>query len=519
MPLSKQDINQIIGEITQSAEKDRRQTFRRRGRIYKDGGKDFLIEHITQEFGKDAVNEMRLAPINALKSWVDRKSIIYARPAIRTTELDSDQALLDFYTDVMGFDNIMAKANRYYNLYSNTELYVIPKFKNGFKVPWVNVMPPFLYSVSTGLGDQTKKDVIVFSSFDNDSESLTRKEIQKVSSIQEEKSFKTTGDLVESNEAELGRVSGYIFWTPEQHFTVTNDLVIVTTDQNPEGLNPISKIPSITLRKDVDNEFWAMQGEDMVDMAMATQLGLTDLLSIAKHHGFSIMTVTSQERPQRLDIGLNKTVWLRQKEGQPTPSVSYVQAASPIQEYSALIDRMLEISSTSNLLPSNIFAGSASSDSSSGVHEMMKNAATMMEIESQKPVLRDAELEAWDLIKDWHNLLHDKNELDPSLRALGKFSDQFAPMVTYQDMKPVESEEQRITQVERLLDRGLISKRDAFKKLFPEFTDEQIEAKMKEIEDEKMANAAMFGLPMNKNNAPKEEEELEENGEEGAVQI
>lgn len=70
----------IIGQITSSSEEDRRQSARERGRIYKDGGKDFLIERLTQEFGKNALDEMRLAPVNIMKSIVDRKSIIYARP-------------------------------------------------------------------------------------------------------------------------------------------------------------------------------------------------------------------------------------------------------------------------------------------------------------------------------------------------------------------------------------------------------------------------------------------------------
>ena len=53
------DVHKIIGDINLSDEEDRRQTFRRRGRIYKDGGKDFLIEYLEQEFGKEAWNEMR----------------------------------------------------------------------------------------------------------------------------------------------------------------------------------------------------------------------------------------------------------------------------------------------------------------------------------------------------------------------------------------------------------------------------------------------------------------------------
>lgn len=502
------DVSKIIGEITQAGEKDRRQQSRRRGRIYRDGGKEYLIEHITKEFGKQAVDEMRLAPINALKSWVDRKSIIYARPPMRSAE-GNDQALMDYYVDVMGLNVIMAQANRYYNLYSNCELYVIPKNKRGGRCPWVHVMAPFLYSVVPNGFDRTIKEVLVFSSFSDDND-LTRKEIQSVGSIQAEKSVKSQGDLVESNEATYMQHTGYIFWTDNQHFTVSPEGMVLVDPMNPEMLNPLGIIPSVTLRKEVDNEFYASQGEEMVDMAMATQLALTDLLSIAKMQGFSVMVFTGPERPQKAEIGLTKSVWLKTQEGQPTPTMQYVQASSPLDQYTALVDRTLEISSTTNLLPSNIFSGHGSS--TSGEHELMKSAATMMEIESQKPVLRDAELECWQLIKNWHNLLFDKNELPPEARALGKFSDTFSPNIIYQDMKPIESDEQRITQVERMDALGVLSKQDKFKKLFPEMTQEQIEAKIKEIDDEKQKSMQMFSLPPV--NGSSQDDEVEEQQEE-----
>lgn len=78
-------------------------------------------------------------------------------------------------------------------------------------------------------------------------------------------------------------------------------------------------------------------------------------------------------------------------------------------------------------------------------------------------------------------------------------------------MKPIESEEQRQQQVSFLLDKGLATRKDAFKKLNPEMTDEQIEAKMQEIEDEKMERAAAFGIQPN---APVGEQEENEDGTE-----
>ena len=521
------DVNQIIKEVTGSAEKDRRQTFRRRGRIYKDGGKDFLIAHIKEEFGDDAVKEMRLAPVNALKSWVDRKSVIYARPPIRSVKGDPDKKLMDFYVDVMGLDVIMAKSNRYFNLYSNTELYVIPKKWRGFKLPWVNVVAPFLYSVETDRTDQTEKKVIIFSSFTEKDDDMPAKQVNRVGLIAEEKASKATDDKIESNEANVADDTTFIFWTEEEHFTTDNEGVVLINPLNEEDENPIGRIPSVTLRKEVDNEYWAMQGEDMVDMAMATQLALTDLLSIAKMQGFSIIVFTGPERPQNIEIGLNKSVWLKTEADIPAPTMEYVQASSPLTEYTQLVDRMLEISSTTNLLPGTIFGGQ--SNSTSGDHELMKSAATMMEIESHKPIMRDAELEVWVLIKEWHNLLFDKNELPPDARKLGKFSEEFTPNVSYQDMKPIETMEQRIKQVDDMDKLGVLSEKDKFQRLFPDMTDDDIKAKLKEIAEDKKARIAEFGFPPppgatneeentgheeEENTGHKEEEETKDEGSE-----
>jgi hypothetical protein len=52
------EVIRIIGEINQAGEKSRRQELRRRSRIYKDGGKEYLISYITKEFGRDAVNQV-----------------------------------------------------------------------------------------------------------------------------------------------------------------------------------------------------------------------------------------------------------------------------------------------------------------------------------------------------------------------------------------------------------------------------------------------------------------------------
>lgn len=483
------DVEQIIGEINSSDEKDRRQTFRRRGRIYKDGGKDFLIEHLTVEFGDDAIKEMRLAPINVMKSIVDKKSIVYKRPPIRQSEEEKDNALVDAYVEKMGFDSVMAKANRYFNLYSNCQLYTVPVFMGEFRVPFTRVLPPFLYSVDPNRADQTEMDALVLSNFTAQDEGLTDKQVTEVGSIKSDKGFQGDDQKIDTNSASFGGNSAMIWWTDEQHFTTDKDGAIMQDPFNPEMLNPIGIIPSVNLAKDRDNEFWAMQGEDLADLAIALQLGMSDLMSIAKMQGFSILTVTSPEQPQRLDIGLNKVVWLKQQIDGPTPSVSYVQASSPISEYKDLLLDLLGLTLTTNQLsPSSVTGKDGAQSVTSGFQALIQNSDNLQQLEQDKPVLRDAEQDTWQVIAKWHNLLHDKNELPPDLRELGKFSDRFQVNVTYQDMKPIESEEQRLAQVEKLMSLGLATKMDALKKLHPEMSDEQIEEKLNQVEEEKQQN-------------------------------
>jgi len=75
--------SQIIGEITDEGEISRRFLMKRRHDIFKDGGKEFLIEQIRREFGAESLKEMRIAPINLLKKIVNKRSQIYNKPPVR----------------------------------------------------------------------------------------------------------------------------------------------------------------------------------------------------------------------------------------------------------------------------------------------------------------------------------------------------------------------------------------------------------------------------------------------------
>lgn len=480
------DLQQLVKELNCSEENDRRLMSKRRHDIYRDGGKRFLIEQIKNEFGEDSLKEMRLAPINLLKKIVNKRAAIYRRPPIRKAEMASDQKLVDFYVERMGMDEVMAKANAYVTLASNCFLYIIPvegKLK-------ALVVPSYLYGLKAKESDLTDVEMIAFSTF------ADRAQIEQGSATGQ-------GIQVQINKTiDASIKKNYILWSKNSHLTIDEKGTIIPHAQEQEGVpadqqnaNPIEMIPGVVIAKDRDNETWATQGEDMIELTIALQMGWTDLLTIAKHQGFAILTVVSEEQPKQLSLGINKAVWLKVKPGGQPGKIEYVRGNSPLAEYKELLMDLLGLLLSSNDMdPASIGGKNASKTFTSGFHALIAMADNLEAIEKDKPLMRSTEKEAWEVIKAWHNKLHEMGSLDDEARKLGKFSDQFTVSVSYGDVKPLESEQERLDIVERRMKLGLMDQEGAMKKLEPDMTDDQIKTLLDKIKaTRKEALAEMLG--------------------------
>lgn len=519
--LDQSTVKKIIAEIEGQGEVDRRAKIKRRHDIYKDGGKAFLIEKILREFGEDALSEMRITPINLLKKIVDKRAAIYKRPPVRLAKTPADQKLVAYYERKLALDQVMAKANRYMALASNTVVYVKPK-DDGYLEACV--IPAYQYSLVPNEKDQTKIDVFVFSSFAKADRVAPNDAPTPATGVQGFNEQRTSGNgLVASNERTLEDSSRYyIFWSKDQHLTAdsTGNVVMDPTMGEEQFLNPLNGvIPVVNVARDRDNEPWATQGEDMVDLALALQIGWTDVMTIAKHQGFSILTITSEDEPKKLAVGVNKAVWLKiNNSGGPQPSIGYVQGNSPLDQYKSLLQELLALLLTTNNMEPNAMGGSGQvKNFTSGFHALISMADSLEAVEQDKPIMRDAEHGTWEAIKAWHNWMFDAGILKDEARMLGKFSDDFQIEVVFADIKPLESEDERINRVKALMDMGLITKKDALKKLHPELSKEALEAKLQELEDEKaqgMAKAQeIFGSPAPTQDPQETEDDAEEEDE------
>jgi hypothetical protein len=309
-------------------------------------------------------------------------------------------------------------------------------------------------------------------------------------------------DMVASGEIDVTNQRNYIFWSEDMHITTNESGQPVFVDPSmgqEQFMNPIYPImPVVNVAKDRDNESWSQQGEDMIDLTLALQMGWTDLLTIAKHQGFSLMTIVSEEEPSKLTVGINRAVWLKAQKDGPTPSIDYVSSNSPLAEYKDMLMDLLGLLLTTNDMDPGSIGGKNSTRSfTSGFHAMIAMADNLEAVENDKPLMLCAEHEQWEVIKAWHNYLFDTGQLmDQEAKQLGKFSDGFEVQIVYHDAKPIESEKEQLDNVKELRELGLITREDALRRLHPDLNDEQIQQKLLQIDAELGKVRAAFSAPL-----------------------
>lgn len=497
------EIALIITEIKSNAEKSRRAYALRRHKIYRDGGREFLIEALETEFPMDAIKEFRLCTVNYLKKLVLKKSLIYKNPPIRkvVTQLDSDQKLVDFYTNELAFNIKMRQANEYYNLQANTALYVYPKgdfleFK---------VVPPHLYSIVPDPYDRTKVKVWAFNNFAEASDITKQQDLPAATGHTgfDRTRNATAPNTVDSNALVSGQGRNFILWSDVFHATLDEDgrpIVLDPEKGMEQFINPIQMAPVVHLQKQTDNEAWSTAGEDAVDITILLQRMWTDLATVIKHQGFGQLVIISEERPEKLEIGITKGMWLKRHEGKDAPEVKYLTADSRISEIKETIrDLTFILFSTNEVNPSAVGKSDGGATFNSGIQAMLEMSDAYDAMKADQPTHADAEKDVWQIISRYHNYMLDLGILREDARSLGKFSEAFDLSVIYQDIKPMVSDQDKLNLIKDQLALKIITRQDALKSLHPDWTDEEIQTKLQEIDTEMKAISSNFMSNFNEN--------------------
>ena len=506
----------IIEEILSGENQARKAEAYRRYECYKDRTSYYVRNKLLMQFDPDTVQEMSyaLSNISFVRKVVDKLAKVYKYGVTRVVaDNESDTQAVQDAARILKFNTQMKKANAYFKLFKNCLFMVVPSkasLNDDEDQYTIETRPlaPYLYDVVEHYEQREKPVCVILSNYVtsgvNSAAIASPQSVLPAQIIprangphnigadvtglaagngQDEAIADTPGD----EDADEKRV--FKFWSKNLHFVCYESGEYVEgTDRD----NPIGEMPFVNISEDQDGSFWAVGGGDLIDGAVLCNSMITNINHIGVTQGYGQIVMTGENLPRNVRVGPNKAVLLNYKaqEGEAKPDFSFQSANPPLAELKMLVEMYVALLlSTNNLSTTGVSSQlNGASAFPSGVAMLLDMAESMEDIEDQRQVFQDAEPVIWKLFAKWHDLYSDQGLLIEPLQIL-KFPKDPNVSVRFADAAPIMSETERLSVLKQRKELGLDTLLDLIKKDQPYLNNEEAEAHLAKILEERMSRA------------------------------
>lgn len=419
--------------------------------IYEGDLLKFIEQDLSRQLSPESYSQVRfrVAPINILTRVIDKLAKIYAKKPVRTVinGTEKDEELLDYYLEEMDFDQQMNVADELFNLHKNTTLE--PFVDQGF--PRLRVVPA---------------DRNIFMSID------------PINPLRPTHWIKFVGKRkdIEGKEHDIFYIYTDDFFLPiDADGEIMRD--ILAQSENPLGINPYSKIPSVYINKSLHSLIPPID-TDTFKMTKILPIILSDLNAAAMFQSFSILYGVDVNS-ENLIMAPN-AFWSFKSD--PTtdrkPEIGVIKPDVDIDKVLNLIQSQLVLwLHSKNIRPGTVGTLNAE-NAASGISKIIDESDTVDARNSHVRFFEVAEKNFWDLVINnmhpvWRSTGQIETNLDwtPGVTIQTTFSEQL-PFVRRRDL---------LDQVVIELAQGLTTKRRALKILNPEMMDDEIDQLLEEI--------------------------------------
>lgn len=400
-----------------------------------------LKEQLSAQSYEEAMH--RAAPINVLTKIVEKLSTLYNQAPVRQVleGTDQDQVLVDWYVEKMRFNQIMSDALDLYNL--SKSCLIQPFINPKTRTPGLRAIPNDRFFV-LGLNPLDPMEVthLVLFEVQNDGSAI------------------------------------FHVWSDDEVATFTSGFEVKVYEDNPDGINTWGKIPFIYANAS-RHLITPTPDSDTLRMTKLVPTLLTDLNYAAMYQSFS-MIYTVDLTDENVKFAPNAVVKLM---SDPTsdkkPEIGQIKPQVDFNEILSLISTQLSMWMDARGIRAGAIGKPDAEDSASGVAKMIDEADTTDYRRKLAEYFGDIEGELWNLIMHhahpyWasQNLIDQRAAFTPTAQVVTSFTRQ----------EPSKSRIEEVEETKAELEAGLTSKFRALKKLNPDFSDEQIEDLMLEID-------------------------------------
>lgn len=470
-------IKQIQSETNKSRKADSLKQFEiQQGRIAQ-----YVKENLRGSYFASTVREMNVvSSINIQRRVTNAKSTVYKHGVTRTFEgLNEDQQEIAnlIYSD-MQFNQKMHKANKIYNYQEQVIGAIIPKkgklICKIFNLHHVDAIP--------SLEDSEEADTIIYSVFDREQYLMTESELPQRDNATGYQGYSnrsipsiTDAKLDISTEYDYKKsLERYIVWSIKYHYVMDGNGLVL----DPETMQPSSEIdiesplaragfnilPFFDVHREKDFEFFVRPSNSLTDFTVEFNTRLSDLNSNIKMNGYSvaILKAPSDMQPENQTIGPAMILKLNTDHGSDKEvDFSFASPQSNIAEISDATDKFLNYFLTTEGLSSNVVNSSGQSEKhTSAIDRFIAILDRMSAHADDYEAFRNAEMQVWEIIKAWQVALSASDSLDSKYKIAGLPLDS---KVSIKFEKPdfVKTESEKLDEVIRKLENGLISKIEA----------------------------------------------------------
>ena len=533
MDLTRQDERQKLIQSMQSENtKARKQWSLRSSETYGGRFDQYVREYLESQFYKESVKEMPIvSSINILKRIVDKKATIYSKPPARMyTELSDDQVVtMDLIYKDMKTNNKLARSNKTYVYQGQSVGQILPK--NGklicriFKMHQIDVIPD--------LEDPEEAKGFIISTFDRTDyiqKDSDNSKIDTATGVRPDSLRSSSSQLYDNEVADDYQfkkyVEKYIVWKKQEgqilNFMMNGlgEVIDPETGEADNGVDLVSPLseegilPFFEVSTDKDFEYFVRPSNTLTDFTVQFNSALSDLQNNAKMNGYAIgiLKAPSELQPETQIIGPAMLMKLPTDDPDKEVSFDFVSPSSSIGEISDSIDKFLNYFTTAEGLGAEVVNSAGQSEKfSSGLDRFIASVNRVEAHRDDYERYADVEDQIFNIILAWERVLVNSDQLDSKYK-LGLVSEDAGIDVKYHQPEMIQTEAEMLSNFEKKIDLGIMSKIDAIMKLTGIEDRDKAKEMLEEIKEENMPAGmpGMFAPIMNK----EEEEETEEVKEE-----
>jgi len=468
----------VINSINSENNKARKQVSLKQFEVMGGRMQQYVKESLQGQLYQDSVTEMPIvSSINVQKAVVDKKATIYKKAPDRifTEATDEQVETLELIYKDMKLNSRLNKANKNYVYQDQSIGMIVPK--SGKLIARIFAMHQI--DAIVDMSDPESADGFVISAFDR------TEYIQLDSELKERDT--ATGVIGRSNRSTSNSdqnelvgekyqfqkyVAKYIVWTPKYNFMM-NGLGEVIDPETGEASSEIDIesplgsegiMPFFEISRDKDFEFFTRSSNALTDFTIQFNERLSDLANIQKMNGYAvaILKTPSDLKPANLVIGNSQIIHLA-TDGEDGKNVDFefTSPNSDIAGISDANDKFLNYFVTSEGLSGDVVNSTGDqTKATSGIDRFIQSIQQIETHVDDYESFRCVEDDIYEIIKAWLRVLNGTDLLKQKYQV-STLNPESEVSVKYYKPEMMETESEKLSNIEARIDLGLMSKKEA----------------------------------------------------------